>query len=77
MILFAYHKKDVHSLFQQEGRPDVSRLDSTFQCRTAVEEEQGHPGERTQTHLSEQKLHIHNGLGSYKTEKFTKLYSFI
>lgn len=50
IALFAYHRKDVHSLFPQGRRLGVNRLDSTCQCRTAVEQQQGHPDEKICIH---------------------------
>lgn len=64
IALFAYHKKDVHSLFQQGRRLDVNRLDSTCQCRTAAEQQQGHPDERTCI----RDYTMHMGLQSYLEE---------
>lgn len=49
--LFAYHKRDVHSLFPQGRRLDVNRLDSTCQCKTAVEQQQVHPDEKMCIHF--------------------------
>lgn len=44
--LLAYRKRDGRSLFQQGGKLDVNRLDSTCQCRTAVGRRQAHPGDK-------------------------------